>query len=398
MFKPNPKMPARTPFYYYDLPLLESTLQSMNKAVNNPNFKVHYAIKANAEGRILQTIRKHGLGADCVSGNEIKKALETGFRPQDIVLAGIGKSDEDLGLAISHGIHSINCESIEELEVIDQIAGKHCAVASIALRINPNVDAQTHHKITTGLNENKFGIPITELGTATDRILGHKNLSLKGIHFHIGSQILNLGPFATLCQQANHITGTLKARGIALGHVNVGGGLGINYLDPESQPIPDFAGYFRVFEKSLKLGEGQTAHFELGRSIVGQSGSLISKVLYVKKGIRSNFAIIDAGMTDLMRPALYNAFHKIENLSKHNDPQDYHVVGPVCESTDTFGKYNLPKTSRGDYLRIRSAGAYGQVLGSGYNLRDRAAAIYSDDTPLGKYIPYRRHVPEAQED
>ncbi|SMD33156.1 diaminopimelate decarboxylase [Reichenbachiella faecimaris] len=387
-------MSVRTPFYYYDLTLLENTLEEMQAAINNPNFKVHYAIKANAEDRILHTIKKHGLGADCVSGNEIKKALEIGFEPQDIVLAGIGKSDEELELAISQGIHSINCESIEELEVINEIAERHEAIASIAFRINPNVDAQTHHKITTGLNENKFGIPITELDAAVDEILKHKNLALKGIHFHIGSQILNLNPFANLCQQANNVTTSLKARGIVLEHINVGGGLGINYTNPDSQLIPNFVEYFRVFEKFLNLEEGQTVHFELGRSIVGQCGSLVSKVLYVKKGASSNFAIIDAGMTDLIRPALYNAFHKVENISKDGELEPYHVVGPICESSDTFGKTELPKTSRGDFLIIKSAGAYGQVLSSNYNLRDRAAAIYSDDISLENYISSRETVSE----
>ena len=389
-------MSGKTPFYYYDLTLLEKTLDAMTAAINNPNFKVHYAIKANAEDRILQAIKKKGLGADCVSGNEIIKALEIGFEPQDIVLAGIGKSDEELDLAISQGIHSINCESIEELEVINEIAEKHDAVASIAFRINPNVDAQTHHKITTGLNENKFGIPITELDAAVDEILKHKNLALNGIHFHIGSQILNLNPFANLCQQANNVTASLKARGIVLEHINVGGGLGINYIDPESQLIPNFVEYFRVFEKFLNLEEGQTVHFELGRSLVGQIGSLISKVLYVKKGASSNFAIIDAGMTDLMRPALYNAYHKIENLSKTGELEPYHVVGPICESSDTFGKMELPKTSRGDYLMIRSAGAYGQVLSSNYNLRDRADSIYSQDVSLEAYISKKEEVKELE--
>lgn len=389
-------MSVRTPFYYYDLTLLENTLDSMTAAITNPNFKVHYAIKANAEDRILETIKKHGLGADCVSGNEIKKALEIGFNPKDIVLAGIGKSDEELELAISEGIHSINCESIEELEVINEIAARHQTVANIAFRINPNVDAQTHHKITTGLNENKFGIPITELDAAVDEILRHNNLALKGIHFHIGSQILNLNPFANLCQQANAVIEGLKARGIILEHINVGGGLGINYTSPDSQLIPNFEEYFRVFEKFLNLEEGQTVHFELGRSLVGQAGSLISKVLYVKKGVSSNFAIIDAGMTDLMRPALYNAFHKIENLSQDGATEDYHVVGPICESTDTFGRAELPKTYRGDYLQIRSAGAYGQVLSSNYNLRDRAQSVFSDEMSLEDCISEKNSIMVAQ--
>lgn len=379
-------MATKTPFYYYDMHLLENTLETMYEAIPNDNYKVHFAIKANTEDRILETMKKQGLGADCVSGNEIKKALELGFDPKDIVFAGIGKSDEELALAISNGIHSINCESIEELEVINEIAEQHGVVADIAFRINPNVDADTHHKITTGLSENKFGIPMNELDTAVEEILKHKNLALKGIHFHIGSQLLSLNPFANLCQQANKITARLKEQGITLEHINVGGGLGINYTDPDARLIPNFTEYFRTFEKFLNLEEGQTVHFELGRSLVGQCGALISKVLYVKKGATSNFAIIDAGMTDLMRPALYNAYHKVENLSNEGEPEPYQVVGPICESSDTFGRADLPKTKRGDYLKIRSTGAYGQVLSSNYNLRDKAQAIYSDDVTLEEYL------------
>ena len=389
-------MSVKTPFYYYDMDLLENTLQAMSEAISNPNFKVHYAVKANTEDRILKTIKNHGLGADCVSGNEIKKALELGFEPKDIVFAGIGKSDEELEIAISNKIHSINCESIEELEVINAIAANNQTVVDIAFRINPNIDANTHHKITTGLSENKFGIPISELNDAVDEILRHKNLSLKGIHFHIGSQILNLNPFANLCQQANRVISTLKERGIVLEHINVGGGLGINYIDPDSQLIPNFVEYFKVFEKFLKLEQGQTVHFELGRSLVGQVGSLISKVLYVKKGSVSNFAIIDAGMTDLMRPALYNAYHKIENLSNDGEYENYNVVGPICESSDTFGKAELPKTTRGNYLKIRSTGAYGQVLSSNYNLRDKAATIYSDDATLEACLTENNSTLEPQ--
>ena len=385
-------MSVKTPFYYYDLELLENTLCEMQESIFNPKFKVHYAIKANAEDRILETIHKFGLGADCVSGNEIKKALEIGFDTKDIVFAGIGKSDEELELAIANGIHSINCESIEELEVINEIAERYNTTANIAFRINPNVDANTHHKITTGLNENKFGIPVSEIDRAVDEIERLNNLELKGIHFHIGSQIQSLNPFANLCLSANKVLDQLRERNVSVDHINVGGGLGINYINPDEYPIPNFQEYFRVFERMLKVEDHQTVHFELGRSLVGQCGSLISKVLYVKKGVTSNFAIIDAGMTDLIRPALYDSYHKVENISAVGESEAYQVVGPICESSDTFGKVEMPTTSRGDYLKIRSAGAYGQVLSSNYNLRDKAAAIYSDQCQLSEVLEQSSQV------
>ncbi|PIB36503.1 diaminopimelate decarboxylase [Reichenbachiella sp. 5M10] len=381
-------MAIQTPFYYYDIELLEATLQSLTDAVPSSNFKVHYAIKANAEDRILKTIRKYGLGADCVSGNEITKALSCGFEANEIVLAGVGKSDAELHTAISNGIHSINCESIEELVVINEIAEQNNRVANISFRINPNVDAKTHHKITTGLSENKFGIPISEVSRAIAEIRKMPFLSLSGIHFHIGSQILSMDPFIKLCNQVNTLLDEIEAEGINLEHINVGGGLGIDYLTPDENPIPDFEKYFAVFHEHLNVRENQTVHFELGRSVVAQCGSLISKVLYVKKGATKNFAIIDAGMTELIRPALYDSYHEIENITADAalGQDNYSVVGPICESSDVFGELEMPITKRGDILQIKSAGAYGQVLSSNYNLRDSALAYYSDENDLKSYI------------
>jgi diaminopimelate decarboxylase len=381
-------MTPNTPFYHYDMELLEATLQSLKNAIPNPRFKVHYAIKANAETRILETIQRYGLGADCVSGNEVQKALDTGFEASEVVLAGIGKTDAELELAITQGIHSINCESIEELEVINEIAERKNRTAHIAFRINPNVDAKTHHKITTGLSENKFGIPISEVDRAIAQIQLMDNLELKGIHFHIGSQILSMDPFLKLCNQINTLVSNMAASGIHLEHINVGGGLGIDYLHPNENSIPDFESYFKVFNENLNVTEDQTVHFELGRSVVGQCGSLITKVLYVKKGATKNFAIVDAGMTDLIRPALYDSYHLIENLAADDalGADNYSVVGPICESSDVFGDLEMPITQRGDYLKIHSAGAYGQVLSSNYNLRDRAATVYSDEITLNACI------------
>ncbi|MFY0654152.1 MAG: diaminopimelate decarboxylase [Cyclobacteriaceae bacterium] len=387
----------KTPFYYYDLGLLNNTLSSLNDAISGKNYNVHYAIKANAEERVLSLIKDYGLGADCVSGNEVQRALDIGFEANEIVLAGVGKTDDELELAIGNNIHSINCESIEELEVINQVAGNLNSKAKIAFRLNPNIDAQTHRHITTGLNENKFGIPVADLGIAVDELEKFENIKLTGVHFHIGSQILSLNPYAKLSYAVNEVNSFLESRNIEIEHLNLGGGLGINYNNPDEQPIPNFEEYFKVFDKFLHPKPNQTVHFELGRSIVGQMGSLISKVLYVKAGKQSNFAIIDAGMTDLIRPALYNSYHRIENISSNEATEPYKVVGPICESTDTFGEAELNKTQRGDLLMIRSAGAYGQVLSSNYNLRDRAESVYSDEVKFDSIVKEKRGAEKPSE-
>ena len=366
--------------------LLQQTLDALNNSISGTPFQVHYAIKANAERKILKVIKENGLGADCVSGNEMVRSIESGFEPAHVVLAGVGKTDEEIRFAIGYNIHSINCESIEELEIINQIANETNSVARIAFRLNPNIDAHTHHHITTGLNENKFGIPVSDIDLALEELSKYDNIKLTGLHFHIGSQILNLNPYAKLCLETNKIQEHLVHKGIRLEHINMGGGLGVNYQDPDANPIPNFQEYFRIFKRFLQVRDGQSVHFELGRSIVAQMGSLISRVLYVKKGKESNFTIIDAGMTDLIRPALYNSYHQIENLSSDQEINPYKVVGPICETTDSFGEVLLPKTTRGDLLQIKSAGAYGQVLSSHYNLRDMAHAVYSDEFNLNELV------------
>jgi diaminopimelate decarboxylase len=372
-----------TPFYYYDLQLLDETLRSVDTHIAGFPFKVHYALKANAEEKILKIISAHGFGADCVSGNEVIKALACGFKPDEVVLAGVGKSDEEIRIAIENNIHSLNCESIEEIRVIAEIAD-HREV-NIALRINPNINANTHPSITTGTSKNKFGIPSQNLWEALEEINKHKNLKFIGLHFHLGSQVTDMLPFEKLCKEVNAIQLYLISKGISLPHLNMGGGLGIDYNNPKAHPISDFENYFNVFKTRLNILQNQIVHFELGRSIVGQSGSLISKVLYVKRGANTQFAIIDAGMTELIRPALYNSYHAIENLSSQQEDEIYQVVGPVCESTDTFGDMRLPKTSRGDYIKIHSTGAYGQVLSSNYNLRNSPKAFYSDQYQLAEF-------------
>ena len=368
-----------TPFYYYDIKLLQKTLDEIVQESLKKNYKLHYALKANSNDRILEIISNAGLGADCVSGNEITKAVSTGFKSSELVFAGVGKSDKEILTGLTNDILCFNVESKQELEVINSIAISLNKIANVALRINPNINANTHHYITTGLEENKFGINILELSQVLDLISSLMNIKLIGLHFHIGSQVTDLDVYKGLCLRINEIQKWFSDRNFRFEYLNAGGGLGINYESPDSEPIPDFKSYFEVFEKFLERFPDQQVHFEIGRAIVGQCGSLISKVLYVKEGINTNFIILDAGMTELIRPALYQSYHKIENLTSHGKANRYDVVGPICESSDTFAKYFfLPETERGNLIAIRSTGAYGEVMSSEYNLRDKIQSYFSD--------------------
>ncbi|GGK82557.1 diaminopimelate decarboxylase [Rufibacter glacialis] len=368
-----------TPFYAYDLALLRQTLDAAKAEATQYGYHVHYALKANANSPILAEVLERGFGADCVSGNEVRRALEAGFTPDQIVFAGVGKSDAEINFALEANIFCFNSESVQELEVIQELAAAKGKTAQVALRINPNVDAYTHKHITTGLEENKFGINAWELEELVPRFSEWPNLKLIGLHFHIGSQIMDLTAFENLCVRVNELQQWFEAKGLVFPHLNVGGGLGVDYQNPDGNPIADFAAYFAVFHKLLEKRPGQVVHFELGRALVAPSGTLVSKVLYLKHGQKTNFVILDAGMTELMRPALYQAYHKIENLSSQLPPMTYDVVGPICESTDCFSKdTELPETKRGDLVAIRTAGAYGEVMVSEYNLRDRVKAIYLD--------------------
>lgn len=370
-----------TPFYFYDTKLLRDTLNCVNnEAKKYGNYIVHYAVKANANPKVLSIIRENYLGADCVSGGEIRAAIKAGFPASKIVFAGVGKADWEINLGLDYGIFCFNVESIPELEVINELAGAKGKIASIALRVNPNVGAHTHANITTGLKENKFGINLEDLDNVLDAVNSLPNVKLLGLHFHIGSQILDMGDFVGLCNRVNEIQEHMYKRRIIVEHINVGGGLGIDYQHPNRQSIPDFAAYFATFHKHLKLRTSQTLHFELGRSVVGQCGSLISKVLYVKQGANKQFAILDGGMTDLIRPALYQAYHKIENITSEEPMEKYDVVGPICESSDVFGKaLDINKVKRGDLFALRSAGAYGEIMASGYNCRALPQGYTSDE-------------------
>ena len=360
-----------TPFYFYDLNLLERTLAEIKRTARDDRFKVHYAVKANANPGILRRIQGAGLGVDAVSGGEIRAALEAGFKSSDIVFAGVGKTDAEIIMALEEGIECFNVESSAELMVIDEIASGMGRKATVALRVNPDIDAHTHEYITTGLAANKFGINIDRLDSVIELAQSLPSVELTGLHFHIGSQITESEPFVMLCEVINRLQDELEKKGINLTLINVGGGLGVDYADPDRHPIPDFESYFKTFRNHLHLRQGQQVHFELGRSVVAQCGSLITRVLYVKEGSSKRFAIVDAGMTDLIRPALYNAHHKIENLSSpEGELHHYDVVGPICESSDVFGTGEmLPAIRRGDFLALRSAGAYGEIMASQYNCR-----------------------------
>ena len=372
---------VKTPFYYYDTDLLRKTLSAINTETQKyPNYHVHYAVKANANLKVLSVINEAGLGIDCVSGGEIQQVLKAGFPADKIVFAGVGKSDWEIELGLDAGIFCFNVESIAELEVINEIACAKGKTANVCFRINPNVGAHTHANITTGLAENKFGIAMEDMETVIGRAKEMNNISFKGLHFHIGSQILEMDDFIALSKRINELQDRLEASGITLDIINVGGGLGIDYVNPMANPIPDFASYFSTYHQHLKLRPGQSVHFELGRAVVGQCGALITRVNYVKTGAVKQFAIVDAGMTDLIRPALYDAHHKMLNLTSDEPEETYDVVGPICESSDVFDKdIQLPRIHRGDLLAILSAGAYGEIMASCYNCRQLPLGYTSDE-------------------
>ena len=371
----------QTPFYYYDTHILRQTLNTIRKEVaKHDNWHVHYAVKANANPKVLNIIREAGMGVDCVSGGEIEASLKAGFAASKIVFAGVGKSDWEINLGLDADIFCFNVESIPELEVINQLAASRGKVARVAFRLNPNVGAHTHANITTGLAENKFGIAMADMVDVIEHAHQMDHVQVVGLHFHIGSQILDMGDFEALCNRVNDLQDLLDRHHITLEHINVGGGLGVDYQHPNRVPLPDFKAYFDTYAKKLKLRHGQTLHFELGRAIVAQCGSLITRTLYVKEGAFKKFAIVDAGFTDLIRPALYQAYHKIENITSEAPLQTYDVVGPICESTDVFAKQtDLNAIQRGDLLAIRSAGAYGEIMASQYNCRRLPEGYITED-------------------
>lgn len=369
-----------TPFYYYDMKLLDSTIKAIKKQIKDKPYVVHYAVKANSNPTILKTIAAHGLGVDLVSGGEIEASIKAGFAPDKMVYSGVGKTDREIILGLEKGIYCFNVESIPELEVINGLAQERGLVAPISIRVNPDIDAHTHRYITTGTAEDKFGINIEMLAHAVNTAMRLPAIHLRGLHFHVGSQITHVKPFAMLCESVNTLLDYFDRHNISFEIINVGGGLGVDYELPDVNPIPDFEHFFDTFSRNINLREGQELHFELGRSIVAQCGSLISRVVYVKENRNKKFVILDAGMTDLIRPALYEAHHVIQNLTSQDTASDtYDVVGPICESSDVFGRdEKLPVSHRGDIFALRSAGAYGESMASQYNMR-RLPGAYFDE-------------------
>ena len=370
-----------TPFYLYDIGLLDQTLESLMSIASKYNYKIHYAIKANYDARLLQIIRKHGVGIDCASGNEVRCAIEAGFDPKSIVYAGVGKRDKEIRYAIEQNILAINCESIEELDLVNELAAEAGKVVNIALRVNPDIDPKTNHCIDTGQADSKFGISYEEILDSVEHIRSLKNVDVIGMHIHIGSQIRELHVFENMCNKVNVIVENLTKLGFEIEFVDVGGGLGINYDMPENEPIPNFASVFSIIKQHLKVGNREV-HFEFGRSIIGQCGELITKVLYNKTTATGRrLVIVDGSMTELIRPALYGSYHNIENITSTAENRlKYTIVGTACESTDVFDEnVSLPITKRGDLLTIKSAGAYGMSMASRYNQHDLPAAVYSDE-------------------
>lgn len=365
-----------TPYYIYDTSLFRKTiLEAKKEASTIENSHIHFAIKSNNNPTLINIAAQEGLGADCVSGAEIIHAVKCGIDANKIMFAGVGKTDSEIKIAIESGIECFNVESIPELVVINDIAMSMGKTVNVAFRINPNVDAHTHANITTGLEENKFGISMADMINTIKLAHTMKGVKYVGLHFHIGSQVLEFTCFENLAKRINQLQAELESADIKdTKSINVGGGLGIDYTHPEANPIPDFKGYFKAYKDNLDLRHGQSVHFELGRSLCAQCGELICRCVFVKETAHKKFAILDAGMTDLIRPALYDAHHKIQNVTGDQEgrPVDtYDVVGPICESSDVFDKnIRLSLVKRGDVFAIKSAGAYGFVMASAYNLRE----------------------------
>ena len=378
-----------TPYYYYNTSLLNETIAEALRLAKQHNLKIHFSLKSNFNEKIVRLFASHEeIGADCVSGGEVDYSLKF-FPKEKIVFAGIGKTDKEIENAVDNGIFCLNVESYEELENLNEICKRKKKKMNFATRINPNIEAHTHEKIITGLNENKFGIYLEEdenkyYNKIKEVYFNLNNkyeyLNFIGLHFHIGSNILNFTDFAVLCKKIDKIVDKLNDNNISITYLNLGGGLGVDYNETYLHPIPDFEGYFNTYLTNLtclqKIGPNYngnkniTLHFELGRSLIAQSGYVISKVNYVKEGIKKKFAILDAGMNDLIRPAMYDALHQIERVELNDEKEMYDVVGPICESSDVFAKnYTMDKLQKGDYVLIRTAGAYGESMASKYNFR-----------------------------
>ncbi|MCQ2143290.1 MAG: diaminopimelate decarboxylase [Bacteroidales bacterium] len=373
-----------TPVWYYDLEVLSETIETLKAIAGDKGIAIHYALKANPDERIVAMMAAAGFGADCVSGGEVALAAKQGIPADRIFYAGVGKTDREIRESIDLGVR-FNVESLEELYVVNAFAGEMGKTARVSLRLNPNVDGRTLKYITSGLHDNKFGLPPHDVDSAIEMLKASGNIVFEGLHFHIGSQITSVRKvFGELCGKVREAVRYFEERGIDVKCINLGGGLGIDYENPSKSP--DFEGWLGTIAEGLKDLRPRTIELEPGRSLVAGCCSLISRVLFVKHGENKDFMILDAGMSELLRPALYGSFHLIENLSAEAERKAfreqslYDIVGPICESSDTWGRdRRMPLSVRGDVVAIRSAGAYGKSMSSTYNLRAQAPTIWSDE-------------------
>ena len=366
-----------TPCYVYSRAAIESHWRAFDSAFGARAHTVCYAVKANSTLAVLQLLARLGSGFDIVSGGELARVLQAGGDPRRVVFSGVGKTEAEMRAALSAGVHCFNVESVGELERLNAVAGAMGATAPIALRVNPDVDAGTHPYISTGLKDNKFGIPIADARAIYHRARDLPHIQIIGIDCHIGSQLTSVAPFLDALERVLVLIDALSTDGIALAHLDIGGGLGIRYRD-ETPPTP--ADYIGKICARLARDPANYGHLSLsvepGRAIVGNAGVLLTRVEYLKHGETKNFAIVDAAMNDLMRPALYDAYHAIEPVCPRADaPRPYDVVGPVCESGDFLGRARALAVMPGDLLAVRSAGAYGASMSSNYNTRPRAAEV-----------------------
>lgn len=381
-----------TPFYLYSEQKLRDNFKSFADAVKPlKKATVCFAVKSNFNPTILKILAGMGAGADIVSGGELELALQAGVPTDKIVFSGVGKTRAELTAAIMAGIKQINAESESEIRLINEIAIGLNKTASVGIRVNPDVDARTHEKITTGKKENKFGIDWNDARRLFLSAEQFKGLSLHGIEVHVGSQILELSPFREAFVKTKKMLNDLKEHGVSIQTVDVGGGLGVAYKTDESAPSP--ADYIAVLQDVLGDFDGEFV-FEPGRCISGDAGVLVASVVRVKQTGDKRFAVLDAGMNDLVRPAMYDAYHNIEALKGGEASERYDVVGPICESADIFGKDRmLPELNEGDLIAIETAGAYGAAMASNYNGRPLIAEVLADND---RYAVIRRRQTVAE--
>lgn len=364
---------VQTPFYCYSSTAIETSFQAYQSAFSNQDALICYAVKANSNQAVLATLAKLGSGADVVSMGEIRRAITAGIPADKIVYSGVAKTEEEIHYALSLGIFQFNVESEPELELISKVATYLNKTAAVAFRINPDVCAQTHAKISTGKAENKFGVPISKARIAYNRAASLPGIKVQGVDVHIGSQLTSLAPFEEAYQRIAELVIELRADGHEINVVDVGGGLGITYLD---EVIPSKQTYADLVKAQLDHLNCKII-IEPGRSLLGNAGILVSSVVFVKTGEERQFLILDAGMNDLIRPSMYEAYHQIIAVNKaDNALKTYDVVGPVCETGDTFAKARqVHESNAGDLIAIMSSGAYGSVMSSSYNTRMLAPEV-----------------------